>query len=177
MAHGQDTALLRELAPGQNRQGCVRLGCCYQLMQLRSKHVSSSYPISLFRLNHHSAVEKSSNIKLHELTCLSYYLDIPKRQLLFYLPPQGQAASTHWECQPGRITEASSPGRGTGEGAAYPVSGEKVGLCACQGCLDVFLLSLAQSKYVLQRKQKCFIPLILPLFLGHPALAPDCSRD
>jgi len=158
VTHGQDTALLGELAPGQNHQGCVPPGCCYQLMQLGSKRVSSSYPVCLFRLNHLFAVRKSSDVKLPELACVSYYLNLPERQLLLYLLPQRQAASACWECQPGRTTEASSPGRGTGEGAAHPVSGEKVGLCTCPGCLDGFLLSLAQCRMCYKEKKMASLP-------------------
>lgn len=121
------------------------------------------------------AVEKSSNIKLQELTGVPYHLNLPKRQLLLYLPPQGQAASACWECKPGRTTEASSPGRGTGEAAAYPVSGEKVELCACPGCLDEFLLLLAQRRMCYE--ENSFIVPDLPLLLGHPALAPECSQE
>lgn len=83
---GQDIALLGELAPGQNQHGHVPPGCCYQLMQLRSKLDSSFYLICLFRLNHHFAVGKSSKIKLQKLTCVSYCLNLPKR---------GSCCSTH----------------------------------------------------------------------------------
>lgn len=66
MTDEQDIALLGELVPGQNHQGCVPLS---QLRQLRSQQVSSSYPMCLFTLNHHFAVEKSSNITYSCLTC------------------------------------------------------------------------------------------------------------
>ena len=177
MTHGPDIALLGELAPGQKHQGSVPPGCCYQLMQLRSKHVSSSYPIHLFRLNHHFTFEKSSNTKLQELTCVSYYLNLPERQLLLYLPPQGQAASACWECQPGRTTEVSSPGRGTGEGAAHPVSGEEVGLCACPGCLDEFLLSLAQCRMCYKEKKTASLPPSCLSSLGTQPLLQTAVRS
>lgn len=66
MSDEQDITLLEELVPGQNHQGCALLS---QLRQLRSQQVSSSYLTCLFKLSHHFAVEKSSNVTHLCLTC------------------------------------------------------------------------------------------------------------